>query len=143
MTRFIFSKVRICAAVLGTATAFWTAPAALAATGGTAATTDALASVVVVEPVGAGFAFDIINDAVSAVFLNGDAGDSVSLLMSRRRSEPRNGQRNPGGVVVMTSGVYRIDLLTPVNGGLRASRGTSAGAGWSGGSSILFLAQFN
>lgn len=143
MTRFICSMARTCAAALGMATAFWTAPVALAATGGTATTADALASVVVVEPVGAGFAFDIMNDAVSAVFLNGDAGDSVSLLMSRRKSEPRNGPGNPGGVVVMTSGVYRIDLLTPVNGGLRAPRGTPARAGWSGGSSILFLAQFN
>lgn len=71
----------------------------------TTTTDDAQASVVVVEPVGAGFSFDVMNDAVSAVFLNGDAGDSVSLLMSRRKSAPQNAQRAAGGVVVMASGV--------------------------------------
>lgn len=140
MTRFICCNTRLRAIALGLASCVWTVPVALAATGGTTTTMEAQASVVVVEPVGAGFSFDIMNDAVSAVFLNGDAGDSVSVLMSRRKTGPR---RELGGVVVMTSGVYRIDLLTPVSGRLRAMRGTPASAGWSGGSSILFLAQFN
>lgn len=104
---------------------------------------EAAASVVIVEPVGAGFSYDILNDAVSAVFLNGDAGDSVSVLMSRRRTGPRNLQRvtaDPqGGVVVMASGVYRIDLLTPVNSAARGLRSLML----PGGGSILFLAQFN
>lgn len=108
----------------------------------TATTTEAQASVVVVEPVGAGFSFDVMNDAVSAVFLNGDAGDSVSLLMSRRKSAPQNAQSAAGGVVVMASGVYRIDMLQPASGALRMMRGVMPGA-VARGSSILFLAQFN
>lgn len=147
MTRFICNGARLRATALGIAAAVWTAPVALAASGETATTTTAQASVVVVEPVGAGFAFDIMDDTVSAVFLNGDAGDSVSLLMSRRKSDPNGGQRNLGSVVVMTSGVYRIDLLTPVSGRFRATRGGISSVGTSalgpGGSSILFLAQFN
>jgi len=140
MTRFICSSAQICVTALVMAAAVGTAPVALAATAGNTTTMGAQASVVVVEPVGAGFAFDIMNDAVSAVFLNGDAGDSVSLMMAGRKPGPGIDQ---GGVVVMTSGVYRIDLLTPVSGRLRALRNTPASAGWSGGSSILFLAQFN
>lgn len=147
MTRFICYGTRICATAMVMAAAVWTAPVALAAIGDPAATIQAEASVVVVEPVGAGFAFDIMNDTVSAVFLNGDAGDSVSLLMSRRKPDLRNDQRNLGGVVVMTSGVYRIDLLTPVSGRLRTMRSgptwPGAGFGAGTGSSILFLAQFN
>jgi hypothetical protein len=108
----------------------------------TTTTDDAQASVVVVEPVGAGFSFDVMNDAVSAVFLNGDAGDSVSLLMSRRKSAPQNAQRAAGGVVVMASGVYRIDMLQPASVALRMMRGVMPGA-VARGSSILFLAQFN
>ncbi|MGV3513364.1 MAG: hypothetical protein ACO1OX_15290 [Novosphingobium sp.] len=103
------------------------------------------AAVVIIEPVGAGFSFDILSDAVSAVFLNGDAGDSVSLLMSRRKPGTRGTPRNESGVLVMASGVYRIDLLQPVASSARARaalRG-SAQTPAAGGSSILFLAQFN
>lgn len=143
MTRFICDGARVCATTMVMAAALWTAPVALAAIGDSATTIQAEASVVVVEPVGAGFAFDIMNDTVSAVFLNGDAGDSVSLLMARRKPD----QRNLGGVVVMTSGVYRIDLLTPVSGRLRTMRSgpawAGAGIGSGAGSSMLFLAQFN
>lgn len=99
------------------------------------------ATVVVVEPVGAGFSFDILSDAVSAVFLNGDVGDSVSLLLSRSKPGPRSTPRNEGGVLVMASGVYRIDLLQPVASHARL-HGALRGAA-PGGSSILFLAQFN
>lgn len=147
MTQFICYGARVRATALVMAAAVWTAPVASAAIGDPATTIQAEASVVVVEPVGAGFAFDIMNDTVSAVFLSGDAGDSVSLLMSRRKLDPRNDQRNLGGVVVMTSGVYRIDLLTPVSGRLRTMRSgpawPGAGIGSGAGSSILFLAQFN
>ncbi|MDT0507324.1 hypothetical protein [Novosphingobium sp. MMS21-SN21R] len=117
-------------------------PVTVHATSATATTADAQASVVVVEPVGAGFSFDVMNDAVSAVFLNGDAGDSVSLLMSRRKSAPQTAQRAAGGVVVMASGVYRIDMLQPTSGALRMMRGAIPGP-VPRGSSILFLAQFN
>ena len=103
------------------------------------AATVADASVVIVEPVGAGFSFDILSDAVSAVFLNGVVGDSVSMLLSPRKPGGQNAS-SQSGVVVMASGVYRIDLLQPaaatrLRGAMRASS--------PGGSSILFLAQFN
>lgn len=107
----------------------------------TTTTAPADAAVVILEPVGAGFAFDLLSDAVSAVFLNGDAGDSVSLLMSRRRPGPNGQPRNEGGVLVMASGVYRIDLLQPTASAARL-RGTMRMPS-PGGSSILFLAQFN
>lgn len=107
----------------------------------TTTTAPADASVVILEPVGAGFSFDLLSDAVSAVFLNGDAGDSVSLLMSRRRPGPNGSPRNEGGVLVMASGVYRIDLLQPTSTSARL-RGTMR-LQPPGGSSILFLAQFN
>lgn len=103
--------------------------------------TSADAAVVIAEPVGAGFSFDILSDAVSAVFLNGDAGDSVSVLMSRRKPGPKSTPRNDGGVLVMASGVYRIDLLQPAASATRLRGALRASA--PGGSSILFLAQFN
>ncbi|MBB4612141.1 hypothetical protein [Novosphingobium taihuense] len=105
-----------------------------------AATAEASASVVIVEPVGAGFSFDILSDTVSAVFLNGDAGDSVSLLMSGRKPGGQSASRE-SGVVVMASGVYRIDLLQSAASPARL-RSTIRAAS-PGGSSILFLAQFN
>ncbi|MFN3457152.1 MAG: hypothetical protein ACK4Z8_06180 [Novosphingobium sp.] len=105
-----------------------------------ATATDAGASVVIVEPVGAGFSFDILSDAVSAVFLNAAIGDSVSMLLSPRKPGGPGAPRE-SGVVVMASGVYRIDLLqnaaTPAR--LRSQIRTAT----PGGSSILFLAQFN
>lgn len=126
----------IAAAALMIGAAMDLSPVARAATAASAAD----ASVVIVEPVGAGFSFDILSDAVSAVFLNGGTGDSVSLLMSRRRPGVQNASRE-GGVVVMASGVYRIDLLQPIAAGGRL-RGAMR-APTRGGSSILFLAQFN
>lgn len=105
-----------------------------------AATADAGASVVIVEPVGAGFSFDILSDAVSAVFLNGGMGDSVSMLLSPRKPGGQNASRQ-SGVVVMASGVYRIDLLQTAASPARLRNTIRAAS--PGGSSILFLAQFN
>lgn len=99
------------------------------------------AAVVIVEPVGAGLSFDIISDAVSAVFLNAGAGDSVSLTISGREPETGGALRNNGGVLVMASGVYRIDLLEPTTTNARLLRAWRAQA--PDGNSILFLAQFN
>lgn len=106
-----------------------------------AASASAESAVVILEPVGAGFSFDILSDTVSAVFLNGDAGDSVSVLMSPRKPGPKTSPRNESGVLVMASGVYRIDLLQPATSGARL-RSPIRGA-TTDGSSILFLAQFN
>ena len=105
------------------------------------------AAVVILEPVGAGVSFDILSDAVSAVFLNGDAGDSVSVLMSPRKPGQKSMPRDASGVLVMASGVYRIDLLQPAASDARL-RGAILGSGSGrgsvpGNSSILFLAQFN
>jgi len=105
-----------------------------------ATATDASASVVIVEPVGAGFSFDILSDAVSAVFLNGVVGDSVSMLLSPRKPGGQNASRQ-SGVVVMASGVYRIDLLR--NAAAPARLRSPFRTATPGGSSILFLAQFN
>ncbi|MBB3859130.1 hypothetical protein GGQ88_000370 [Novosphingobium hassiacum] len=142
MTRILHGGAKALAASLGLAATFVTGPVALAATGETTTTDEAQASVVVVEPVGAGFSFDVLNDAVSAVFLNGEIGDSVSMLMTPRKAGPRDA-RNSGGVVVMASGVYRIDLLTPANSRMHTMRRGLLSSGLPGGSSILFLAQFN
>lgn len=142
MTQIRRSGAWALAASLGLAATLVSGPVALAATGDATTTAEAQVSVVVVEPVGAGFAFDVLNDAVSAVFLNGEIGDSVSMLMTPRKAGPRDA-RLTGGVVVMASGVYRIDLLTPVNSRLRSVRSGLFSAGLLGGSSILFLAQFN
>ena len=99
------------------------------------------AAVVILEPVGAGFSFDILSDAVSAVFLNGDAGDSVSVLMSPRKPGQKGMPREASGVLVMASGAYRIDLLQPATSDARL-RGAIRGS-VPGDRSILFLAQFN
>ncbi|SMC67605.1 hypothetical protein SAMN06272759_105263 [Novosphingobium sp. B1] len=110
------------------------------------ATSDASASLAIVEPVGAGFSYDIANDAVSAVFLVGDNGDSASMLLSRRKPAPTEAAPNTriaSGVIVMASGVYRIDLLTPVSSELRRPLPPLMRASVPGGGSILFLAQFN
>lgn len=142
MTQIRGSGGRLIAASLGVAAYFVTVPIALAATGETT-TAEAQASVVVVEPVGAGFAFDVLNDAVSAVFLNGEVGDSVSLIMAPQQTGPRSARKGLRGVVVMASGVYRIDLLTPTSGRMLPLRSGSLSAGLAVGNSILFLAQFN
>lgn len=143
MTQVRGSGGRRIAASLGAAAYLVTASIALAATGDDATTAEAQASVVVVEPVGAGFAFDVLNDAVSAVFLNGEIGDSVSLIMGPAQSGPRSVRKAVRGVVVMASGVYRIDLLTPTGSRMGPLRSGSLSAGVAFGSSILFLAQFN
>lgn len=111
---------------------------------------EASASLAIVEPVGAGFSFDIANDAVSAVFLVGDSGDSASLLVSRRRPAPHDATQagraaapSAGGVVVMASGVYRIDLFTRTSGEFRKPVPALMRGTFPGGGSILFLAQFN
>lgn len=139
-------RTGLCAALPALLLGLASIPASAQAIEVTAATAEAQASVVVVEPVGAGFTFDVMNDAVSAVFLNGDAGDSVSLLLSRRKSAPQGTQRAASGVVVMASGVYRIDMLQPMGGSLRPLRSGREGllpGIMQQGSSILFLAQFN
>lgn len=143
MTQVRGSGGRRIAASLGVAAYLVTVPVALAATGETTATGEAQASVVVVEPVGAGFAFDVLSDAVSAVFLNGDIGDSVSLMMAPRKPAQRDASNNLRGVVVMASGIYRIELLTPTSGLTLPLRSGSPSAGLTFGNSILFLAQFN
>jgi len=140
------SKVRIgqIAGALFAACATMASPAVAHAA---PAPASAEAAVVILEPVGAGFSFDILSDAVSAVFLNGDAGDSVSVLMSPRKPGKKGMPRDASGVLVMASGVYRIDLLQPAASDARlrgAMRGSVSGRGnVPGDSSILFLAQFN
>lgn len=140
------SRRRIAARIVGAFGLLASAPPALAATSGSTTTAiDARASVVVAAPVGAGLSFDLVNEAISAVFLSGDSGDSVSLLLSGgkdgQQAAPRDdrAQRLQGGVVVMASGVYRIDLLTPVAGG----RPIRLWSPLPNSGSILFLAQFN
>lgn len=143
---YCMSRRLVAARIVGAFGLLASAPPTLAATSGSTTTTiDAQASVVVADPVGAGLSFDLVNDAISAVFLSGDSGDSVSLLLSGgkdgEQTAPRDdrAQRLQGGVVVMASGVYRIDLLTPVAGGRPIRlRSPLPGSG-----SILFLAQFN
>lgn len=143
MTRGFGSGGRLIAASLGVVSCLVTGSVALAATGENITTTEVQASVVVMEPVGAGFAFDVLNDAVSAVFLNGEIGDSVSLMMSPDQSSPRNARKSVRGVVVMATGVYQIDLLVPINGRMQTVRNRLPGSQATGDSSILFLAQFN
>lgn len=137
-------RLRRClAASLGALAIFSLAPVAAAEEFATSA---ASASLAIVDPVGAGFSYDIANDAVSAVFLVGDNGDSASLLLSRRKPAPADqlpNTRVASGVIVMASGVYRIDLLTPVSSELRRPLPPLMRATVPGGGSILFLAQFN
>lgn len=141
-----FKQSGLCAALPALLLGLASIPASAHATDVPAAPAEAQASVVVAEPVGAGLTFDVMNDAVSAVFLNGDAGDSVTLMLSRRKSAPHATQRAASGVVVMASGVYRIEMLQPMGGSLRPLRSVRGGIVPGivpPGGSILFLAQFN
>lgn len=99
-------------------------------------------SVVVGEGVGAGIAFDMLHQALSAIFLSGRPGETVSLFLPDGRAtsgKAANARRGGAGgidanrVVVLSTTAYRFDLPRP--GGTGPDRGT--------GQDLMLLAQFN
>ncbi len=103
----------------------------------------------ITRSVGTGIAFDVLTDALSGVFLEGQPGDSVSLLLPPRRVGAGSSKHVPGEVVVLSTASYQFDIsgksspANPpsirVNGGVRLQ---PAGYG-AAPDNLLFLAQFN
>ncbi|WP_144039873.1 hypothetical protein [Novosphingobium sp. TH158] len=104
----------------------------------------------ITRSVGTGIAYDVLTDALSGAFLEGQVGDSVSLLVSPARpGTKRRSNRIPGEVVVLSAATYSFGVpgesstanppALPDSGGARrqpAGFGTAPG-------NLLFLAQFN
>ena len=62
----------------------------------------------ITRSVGTEIAFDVLTDALSGVFLEGQPGDTVSLLLPPRRAG--SSKRIPGEVVVLSTASYKIDI---------------------------------
>lgn len=103
----------------------------------------------ITRSVGTGIAFDVLTDTLSGVFLTGQVGDSVSLLLPPRRAAGSARGRIPGEVVVLSTASYSFDIAgnaPPSNPPASQDNGDAhlqpAGYDSSPGN-LLFLAQFN
>jgi hypothetical protein len=82
------------------------------------------------EPVGTGIAVDTVTAALTSIFLSGQAGNPVSLLMpTQSRSGPVAGSQ--AAIVVLSSTSYDVNVAAVTNGD----------DGKLG--NLLYLAQFN
>lgn len=102
----------------------------------------ATGSVTIVRPVGVGVAFDVRSQVLTSIFLSGQVGEQLSLLLSGRHTGanfPDAGMQTfagPGNIVVLSSGVVSIDLVE-----VDQSTGHRRRTGEDG--TMLVLAQFN
>ncbi len=79
---------------------------------------------VTTESVGTGIAYNLLTDALSAVFLSGQPGDLVSFELhglSRNPNLETIGSQSDGMVVLSTAS-YRLDLGTPITPSPRPGR---------------------
>lgn len=100
------------------------------------------AAVTLLEPVGAGVAFDVSTQALTAIFLTGRRGEQLSLTMGGRSAageavlNEAQTYRAEGGIVVLSTGIVSIDVdkieMPPGRTGRASDRGTT-----------VVLAQFN
>lgn len=103
----------------------------------------------ITRSVGVGIVFDVLTEAISGVFLEGQPGDSVSLLLPPRPALAGGNRHIPGEVVALSTASYKFDIsgkLPPANPPARRENGGArlqlAGYGAAPGN-LLFLAQFN
>lgn len=99
----------------------------------------------ITRSVGTGIAFDVLTDTLSGVFLTGQVGDSVSLLLPPRRAAGSARGRIPGEVVVLSTASYSFDIAgnaPPASQDNGDAHLQPAGYDSSPGN-LLFLAQFN
>ena len=97
-------------------------------------------SVVIARSVGSGIAFNILTNALSAVFLSGQQGDTVSLVLPARgvggQFRVWAGAPVPGEVLVLSAGSYSVVVAANP---AESNRQESANSP----NDLLFLAQFN
>lgn len=111
------------------------APAALAQGVGA----QAEGSVAILTPAGSGVAYDVLTDTLSGVFLAGEQGEPVSLLLTRKRGKRGAiGNLIPQDVMVLSTGSYHLDLPQRAGSGTMPPLPEAAAPG-----ELLFLAQFN
>lgn len=102
----------------------------------------ATASTTIVQPVGAGVAFDVSTKVLTAVFLSGQRGEQLSLLLPGRRqggtlqSSAVQTFASRDGIVVLSTGTVSIDVGTMSAGPGRTDRN-------GGTNTMLVIAQFN
>ncbi len=96
-------------------------------------------SVVILTPGGSGIAYDVLTDTLSGVFLAGEQGEPISLLLAGKRGK-RGTIANliPQDVMVLSTGSYQLDLPHQPGEGPMAQLPEAAAPG-----ELLFLAQFN
>lgn len=99
-------------------------------------------SATIVQPVGAGVAYDIRSQVLTAIFLSGQVGEQLSLLLPGKHNGAGSHVSGiqafaaPGNIVVLSSGTVSINLAT-----VEASSGRAGRDGETG--TMLVLAQFN
>lgn len=96
-------------------------------------------SAVILTPGGSGIAYDVLTDTLSGVFLAGEQGEPVSLLLAGKRGK-RGAIANliPQDVMVLSTGSYQLDLPHQREAGPMPQLPEAAAPG-----ELLFLAQFN
>lgn len=99
-------------------------------------------SVTIVQPVGAGVAYDIRSQVLTAIFLSGQIGEQLSLLLPGKRTGAGSHVSGihalaaPGNIVVLSSLTVSINLETVEPSSGRIGRDGDTGT-------MLVLAQFN
>lgn len=103
---------------------------------------NASGSVTIVQPVGAGVAYDVRSQVLTAIFLSGQIGEQLSLLLPGKQTGTGahvsgiQAFTAPGNIVVLSSGTVSINLGTVEASSGRAGRDGDTGT-------MLVLAQFN
>ena len=99
-------------------------------------------SVTIVQPVGAGVAYDVRSRVLTAIFLSGQIGEQLSLLLPGKHSGAGSHVSGiqafaaPGNIVVLSSGMVSINLRSVEAAAGRAGRTGDV-------DTMLVLAQFN
>lgn len=96
-------------------------------------------SLVIPAPGGSGVAYDVLTDTLSGVFLAGEQGEPVSLLLAGKRGK-RGTIANliAQDVMVLSTGSYQLDLPLQRGAGMMPPPRDAAAPG-----ELLLLAQFN
>jgi hypothetical protein len=99
-------------------------------------------SATIVQPVGAGVAYDVATQVLTSIFVSGQTGQQLSLLLPGRRVGGNSlvpalqAQSASGNVLVLSTGTVSINVDTVETASGRAGRNR-------GNDTTLVLAQFN
>jgi hypothetical protein len=99
-------------------------------------------SVTIVQPAGAGVAYDVATQVLTSIFLSGQKGQQLSLLLPGRRLRNHSlvpalqAQSGPGNILVLSTDTVSINVETVDVESAQARRNR-------GFDTMLVLAQFN